>query len=1076
MRRRPRAFNGPKRFAWASLAALLAAGPAFAVRAPANQRGDAARFGADATPETRVERGVSRRAMDAVEAFNRRNSGRHNLRFPGGLGLQGSRAATVAVKDVAEKFLNEGAEALGLNPAQLRLELGRSAGGLHHLRFEQIVDGVPVVFSNVRVHLRDDGSILSVRSSYIPGIDARPVPMINEISAAARVSADLPGSSPRGGGLVYFPNPEGGGALLAWRFKASGGGGRWVYYVDAKDGRILSRYNDLRFQVCSTSGTVLGNVFDVDPVTTPGPVVRPIRHQNVYVVDASSAIPTDDNGFYCDPDTIGKISTALQGPYVNVANFNVPNAHYDNGGGVWTTFATPISSPQPYPNSTIHFSTINAPVGAVKVLARFSTFDVGKVAQTAGEYTITDDDQVAVLDAAGNIVATYIGDNRGSFKSASVPGTQLRLRLQSDQDITHNGYTVNISSYLTLANSPTVADNQTATFTWTSARTQDATGDEINLFYHLNLMHDYFARGVNSGKAAKIDKPVPAMARVGPNLANAFYDPEHGNLTFGDVGNGFAFDATVVRHEYVHFVIDQIYPIINFGQFGAISEAFSDYFSASSLGRSAIGKFTASTFGTVGALRELDCVTHGGCTVFPTQWTGSVHEDSRMVSQALWEIRTQMITNLGAANGQSCADGVVWQSLFFFPDSFGDLLDAMLQVSANSATLVPACGANNSQNGLLQAQFSAHGIFSPTVDQDIYEPNDGIVSATDLSSASVISARIFPQADVDYYTFGAGPGEVRLTLGLPENASQPGTYQAYAMTLINSKYEIVAEGKPPLDLNPTLSGFCPDTNCRTSHSEFTLSYANPDRGQFFVMVRAPAGDTGFITNNNSTAFYSLRGDYKAFGPVASGIVSASFDNDLISFTVNVATYVHTQAYSFSYARLRDHRLNVLEGTQTNGPTPFVAFVSSHNALGRITGSVRLAPGFDARYSATGTVFLEIFAINSLGRIQSMGFSNAINLTSKQTSVKAFNNVFNPLKGQATTIKYETQSPGTVTLKLFTQSGRLVSTLIDSYQPAGKGSVDWSGRNFSGSVVASGIYLLQAQGPGLNETKKIIVVK
>lgn len=1058
------------------IVAFLAAMPAFAVRGPSGQRENGVRFGIEKPKYRQGDPGTSRRASQAIELFNQRNRGRFNLSFPGGLGVQGSRSTTIAVKDVADKFLRDHAAVFNIDPTQLQLELGRSASGMHHLRFEQIVEGVPVVFSHVRVHLKEDGSIVSIRSRFVAGIEDDPVPKFTEAMAAARVAADLPGTTPRAGRLVFFPNANHDAATLAWRFKATGSGGRWIYYVNAQDGSILLRYNNLQFQVCATSGTITAEVFDIDPNTTPGPVVRPMRHQNVYVVDASSAIPTDDNGLFCDPDTLGKMFTLLQGPFVNVGNFNVPNAHYTNGGDTWQTFSTPLSSPHPYPNSAVLISTINAPANAVLLLPKFATFDVGEDVLVEGDFTIADNDQVSILDANNNKVATYLGDNRAAFRGAMVPGAQLRLRLQSNDTTPHNGFDITISSYMTMTDDPTTPNNLTATFTWTSARTEDGSADEVNLFYHLNLMHDYFSRGVNITGAAKIDIPVPTMAKVGPNLANAFYDPEHGNLTFGDVGNGFAFDASVVRHEYVHFVVDQIYPIINFGQFGAISEALADYFSASSLGISKIGSFTASAFGTVGALRELDCVANGGCIVFPTNWVGSVHEDSRAVSQSLWEIRTNLIATLGAVAGQSCADSLVFQSLFFFPDSYGDFLDAMLQVSANSTTLAVDCGADNTQNGLIQAQFSTHGIFTPSTDQDVFEPNDGIASATDISTASVITARVFPQADLDYYIIGAGRGQISIELSLPPDDAQPGTFQALAMTLIDSNFEIVAEAQPKLDINPTISGFCPDINCRTSQSKYTLEFFSAQREQYFLMVHGPGGDFSFVTNNNSTNFYTLRPSFNQTGPIRGNIVSASFDNDLISFEVNVATFNTTQAYSFSHARLRDHAFNVLPGGATNDAAPFITFVSSNNALGRITGSVRVSAGFDARFSAVGTVFLEIFATNALGRTQSMGFSNPLNLTANVTGVRAFNNIFNPAKGQLTTVKYETQGAGRLQVQLFTRSGRHVLTLLDVDHPGGKGSIDWNGRNLAGNTVASGIYLLHVQGPGLSQTKKIIVVK
>jgi flagellar hook assembly protein FlgD len=74
------------------------------------------------------------------------------------------------------------------------------------------------------------------------------------------------------------------------------------------------------------------------------------------------------------------------------------------------------------------------------------------------------------------------------------------------------------------------------------------------------------------------------------------------------------------------------------------------------------------------------------------------------------------------------------------------------------------------------------------------------------------------------------------------------------------------------------------------------------------------------------------------------------------------------------------------------------------------------------------------------------------------------------------VKYSIASAGHVTVKLYTVTGRLVATMFDGDVGAGKGSVDWSGRNMTGNVVASGVYVVRAVGPGLDATEKIAVVK
>jgi flagellar hook assembly protein FlgD len=106
----------------------------------------------------------------------------------------------------------------------------------------------------------------------------------------------------------------------------------------------------------------------------------------------------------------------------------------------------------------------------------------------------------------------------------------------------------------------------------------------------------------------------------------------------------------------------------------------------------------------------------------------------------------------------------------------------------------------------------------------------------------------------------------------------------------------------------------------------------------------------------------------------------------------------------------------------------------------------------------------------------MGLSGPLSLAVSQTAASAWNNVFDPLKGQQATIKYAVQSAGHLTIKVYTMNGVEVSTIFDGQVSPGSGSVNWAGRNLRSYVVASGIYLVRVQGPGLSKTLKVAVVK
>jgi hypothetical protein len=83
------------------------------------------------------------------------------------------------------------------------------------------------------------------------------------------------------------------------------------------------------------------------------------------------------------------------------------------------------------------------------------------------------------------------------------------------------------------------------------------------------------------------------------------------------------------------------------------------------------------------------------------------------------------------------------------------------------------------------------------------------------------------------------------------------------------------------------------------------------------------------------------------------------------------------------------------------------------------------------------------------------------------------NPFNP----STRIEFDVPFAGAnVTLRIYDVSGRLVRSLVDSEQTAGRRSVLWDGLNGTGEPVATGIYLCRLSGPGFRQTRKMVMLK
>jgi hypothetical protein len=83
------------------------------------------------------------------------------------------------------------------------------------------------------------------------------------------------------------------------------------------------------------------------------------------------------------------------------------------------------------------------------------------------------------------------------------------------------------------------------------------------------------------------------------------------------------------------------------------------------------------------------------------------------------------------------------------------------------------------------------------------------------------------------------------------------------------------------------------------------------------------------------------------------------------------------------------------------------------------------------------------------------------------------NPFNP----TTVIRYDVPAGGSaVTLKVYDVAGRLVRTLVNERQTAGRKSATWDGRNNRGITVATGVYFYRMQAGSFVETRKMLLLK
>lgn len=189
--------------------------------------------------------------------------------------------------------------------------------------------------------------------------------------------------------------------------------------------------------------------------------------------------------------------------------------------------------------------------------------------------------------------------------------------------------------------------------------------DEVNMYYHTTLVHDFYK--VLEPDFTALDYPLPATVSYGTNYENAFWNGS--GIFFGEGGStfrNFALFCDVIYHEYSHGVTDMIYPwgmLPYIDQPGAMNEAWSDYFACTITDEPLIGEGGLYTNGQV--MRNLD-----NTLVYPDDWVGEVHADGRIISGAFWDLREA----LGAALTDSLLHFSKYSLAETFEDYFLDVL------------------------------------------------------------------------------------------------------------------------------------------------------------------------------------------------------------------------------------------------------------------------------------------------------------------------------------------------------------------------------------------------------------------
>lgn len=98
------------------------------------------------------------------------------------------------------------------------------------------------------------------------------------------------------------------------------------------------------------------------------------------------------------------------------------------------------------------------------------------------------------------------------------------------------------------------------------------------------------------------------------------------------------------------------------------------------------------------------------------------------------------------------------------------------------------------------------------------------------------------------------------------------------------------------------------------------------------------------------------------------------------------------------------------------------------------------------------------------------------IAAQRGNVSVMNNVINAENGEKLVIKVNLPQRGKLNVMIMTLDGSIVTYLNRGESAEGEYYYSWNGTNRSGKPVARGMYFVRVTGPGIDETRKVLVVK
>ncbi len=236
-----------------------------------------------------------------------------------------------------------------------------------------------------------------------------------------------------------------------------------------------------------------------------------------------------------------------------------------------------------------------------------------------------------------------------------------------------------------------------------------------NTFYHLNVVREFL---VQRGIGGWLDTPLKVAFVNG--YPNAFYSDTAEQLVFGSVVEPLGLRSDVIYHEFthglVHWLVDRktvpgpaALPYRD--EPGAINEAIADYFACAINGDAEV-RLVPPEHKLANQNRRLDNqLDYNQHLQTGEKDNGYVHDNSRIFSGILWDMRLALAKKFGQQVGGDYADELILEALLTppAPQNFADFAVNLLLADDNDGRLFNS----TPQYFEIAAAFKKHGLAIP---------------------------------------------------------------------------------------------------------------------------------------------------------------------------------------------------------------------------------------------------------------------------------------------------------------------------------------------------------------------------